>query len=475
MKEKVLIVEDELIVARDIRKTLERNGFKVVGVARTAEKALALIEEFNPTLALVDIFLKGNLTGIDLAMHLNEKAIPFIYVSANSNQQVLEVAKTTEPYGFIVKPFREKDLLVTIDIARYRYENKRNMTMADPLIPADESKKLLHVTEIKIPASPKPQHSNCENIIGRSASMLRVFNLIQQVAPFDTSVLILGESGTGKEGVANCIVQQSGRKNKPYIKINCAAIPAELMEAELFGHEKGAFTGAVDKRVGKFEMAAGGTILLDEVGEITPEMQAKLLRVLQEKEIQRIGSSSVIKTDVRILAATSRILEKEVAEGRFRLDLYYRLLVFPITLPPLRERKNDIPLLVNYFIQYYSKKTGKKISAFHPDTIQRLLQYNWPGNVRELQHVIERSILLSNDEIVHEITLPALTPNLPGENKKDKHIKTLEEIERDHILTVLNQCNFRITGKGGAAEVLNLSPSTLNSKIKKLGIKIQYE
>jgi len=209
--------------------------------------------------------------------------------------------------------------------------------------------------------------------------------------------------------------------------------------------------------------ASGGTILLDEIGEISPETQAKLLRVLQEKEIQRVGSNAVIKTNVRILAATSRILEKEVAEGRFRLDLYYRLLVFPITLPPLRERKDDIPLLVDYFIQYYSKKTGKKISAFHPDTIQRLLQYNWPGNVRELQHVIERSILLSNDEIVHEITLPALTPILPGENKKDKHIKTLEEIERDHILTVLNQCNFRITGRGGAAEVLNLPPGTLNS------------
>jgi len=305
--------------------------------------------------------------------------------------------------------------------------------------------------------------------------MLHVFNLVEQVAPFDSSVLVLGESGTGKEGVANCIVQQSKRSGKPYIKINCAAIPAELMESELFGHEKGAFTGATDKKPGKFELASGGIILLDEVGEISPEMQAKLLRVLQEKEIQRIGSNTIIKTDVRILAATSRILEKEVAEGRFRLDLYYRLLVFPITLPPLRERKDDIPLLIDHFIKYYSERTGKKIKALHPDTIQRLVQYNWPGNVRELQNVIERSILLSQDDLIREVALPIFTPDLPGEIRKDKQIKTLEEIERDHIINVLNQCNYRIAGKGGAAELLNLPPTTLHSKMKRLGIKIDYE
>jgi len=472
MKDKVLIVEDELIVARDIRKTLERNGFRVIGVARTTEKALQLIEEFSPSLALVDIFLKGNLTGIDLAKHLNEKGIPFIYVSANSNQQVLEAAKATNPFGFIVKPFRERDLLVTIDIALYRYENNKRMGITDDAVSSGIPKQQSAAARIERPASVS---TGCKNIIGRSAPMLHVYNLIEQVAPFDSSVLVLGESGTGKEGVANCIVQQSRRSGKPYIKINCAAIPAELMESELFGHEKGAFTGATDKKPGKFELASGGTILFDEVGEISPGTQAKLLRVLQEKEIQRIGSNTVIKTDVRILAATSRILEKEVAEGRFRLDLYYRLLVFPITLPPLRERRDDIALLVDYFIQYYSERTGKTIKALHPDDIRRLLQYNWPGNVRELQHVIERSILLSQDDIIREVALPALTPDLPGEIKKDKHIKTLEEMERDHIINVLNQCNYRIAGKGGAAELLNLPPTTLHSKIKRLGIKIDYE
>src|SRR5258705_3942349 len=290
MKESVLIVEDELIVARDIRKTLERNSFKVVGVARTAEKALSMVEAFNPSLVLVDIFLKGNLTGIDLAKQLNSRGIPFIYVSANSNQEVLEAAKVTHPFGFIVKPFREKDLLVTIEIARYRNENKMKMAAHDIL--GVESKKIMQTTDTLQPALHERFSSRCQNIIGQSAPLLHVFNLIQQVAPFDTSVLILGESGTGKEGVANCIVQVSSRKNKPYIKINCAAIPGELIESELFGFEKGAFTGASERRIGKFEQAAGGTILLDVVGEIKPEKQAKLLRVLQAKVLQRIGDDN---------------------------------------------------------------------------------------------------------------------------------------------------------------------------------------
>ena len=472
MKDKVLIVEDELIVARDMRKTLERNGFRVVGVARTADKALQLVEEFNPSLVLLDIFLKGHLTGIDVAEQLNKKNIPFIYVSANSNQQVLEAAKTTNPFGFIVKPFRERDLLVTIDIASFRHENNKKMALAKS---ATTNESAPHITEMRSTLTLKPQFSGCENMIGKSASMLHVFNLIEQVAPFDSSVLILGESGTGKEGVANCIVKQSKRWNKPCIKINCAAIPAELMEAEFFGYEKGAFTGANERRAGKFELAAGGTMLLDEIGEITPGMQAKLLRVLQEKEIQRIGSSTVIKTDVRIIAATSKVLEKEVSEGRFRLDLYYRLLVFPINVPPLRERKEDISLLVDHFIQYYSNKTGKNIKTIHSDVMQKLQQYDWPGNIRELQHVIERAVLLSRNEILSEVVLPEFTSVTPGESKTGTRTKTLEELERDHILSVLKQCNYKVAGKGGAAEVLNLPPSTLNSKIKKLGIKISYE
>jgi DNA-binding NtrC family response regulator len=471
MKVKVLIVEDELIVATDIRKTLERNGIRVVGVARSAEKALEMVQEFQPTIALVDIFLKGNLTGIDLANQLNKKGIPFIYVSANSNQQVLEAAKSTNPYGFVVKPFREKDLLVTLDIARYRYENMKKMEneLVDYSGQSDSSTPRVNLANLRT------GQFRCEHIIGRSAPMIHVFNLIQLVAPYDTSVLIMGESGSGKEGVANCIVEQSPRKNKPFIKVNCATIPIELMESEFFGHEKGAFTGAAERRIGKFEQAAGGTILLDEVGEVSFEMQVKLLRVLQEKEIQRVGSNSVIRTDVRILASTSRILEKEVGEGKFRLDLYYRLLVFPIHVPPLRDRKEDIPLLIDYYMDYYARKTGNKIAALSSDSMQKLLQYSWPGNVRQLQHLVERMTLLNNNEIDPE-TDSVRTPNLsPAENKEIPYIKTLEEMEREYILSVLKQCNFRIAGKGGAAEILNLPPTTLHSKMKKLGIKIGRE
>ena len=464
-----MVVEDEPIIAKDIRKTLERNGLKVVGIAGTVEKALSLIERHHPTLALVDIFLKGHLTGVDLAGVLNKKEIPFIFLSANLNHQILEAAKSTNPYGFVVKPFREKDLMLALEIANYRYGNKKKMDR-DPVSPdisaPIEKEKIVHF---------KFDQLRCDNFIGKSAGMLHVFNQIEEVAPFDTSVLILGESGTGKEGVANCIVQRSSRKNKPYIKVNCAAIPAELMESEFFGHEKGAFTGASERRIGKFEQAIGGTILLDEVGEISLEMQAKLLRVLQEKEIQRIGCSSVIKADVRILASTSRVLEKEVEEGKFRLDLYYRLLVFPITLPPLRSRKEDIPLLIDYFLRYYESKFGKKVDPLDPDTMQKLLHYKWPGNVRELQHMIERMILSNNHKIVPEAG-PGTIKTQPIQPEKEMlPVKTLDEVERDYILTILKECNFKISGKGGAAELLNLSANTLYSKMKKYGIKITHE
>lgn len=467
MKDEVLIVEDELIVARDIRKTLERNGFKVSGVARSAEKALDMVAASGPSLVLVDIFLKGSLTGIDLAKELNTKGIPFIYISANSNQKILEAAKTTNPYGFIVKPFREKDLLVTISIARYRHESSLKM----------ETKPSAGQTEAAPINITGRAVAGCKKIIGHSASMVQVFNLIGQVAPFDTSVLILGESGTGKEGVAGCIVEQSPRCHKPYVKINCAAIPAELMEAELFGYEKGAFTGATERKAGKFELAAGGTILLDEIGEISLPMQAKLLRVLQEKEIQRIGGSMVTRIDVRVLAATSRNLEKEVAEGRFRLDLYYRLLVFPIFIPALRERKEDIPLLIDHFIRYYSAKTGKPARLVSNPSLQKLMQYDWPGNIRELQHLVERSILLDSAEISPGMAMSVAVPPsvTPSGGAGHMPLKTMEELERDYITTVLEQCNFRISGKGGAAEILNLPPTTLHSRIKKLGIKKYFE
>jgi DNA-binding NtrC family response regulator len=391
--EKILIVEDELIVARDIRKILEKAGYKIAGVARSVEQAMELIAEFKPTFVLIDIFLKGEYTGIDLATQLNKTDIPFAYISANSNQGVLEAAKTTNPYGFIVKPFRERDLLVTLDIARYRYQMQKQFQK-------QEFSNGISVTNLTHINSSRHAY---KDLIGVSAPMMKVYQLIEQVAPFDTSVLLLGESGTGKEVIANCIVQASERKAKPFIRINCGAIPSNLMEAELFGYEKGSFTGAYQSKAGKLALANGGTILLDEIGDMPVDMQVKLLRVLQEKEIQPIGSSTPVKINIRVITATNKNLEQEAGEGRFRLDLYYRLHVFPITLPPLRERKEDIPLLVKHFVQYYSGNLQKTITGIDDTMIQKLKNYHWPGNVRELQHRIERSILMAKDTIIHDI------------------------------------------------------------------------
>ena len=463
--EKILIVEDELVVARDLRRILHRLGHRVTGIASSAEKAMALILEERPTLVLLDIFLKGKDTGIDLAFVLGKDNIPFIYVSANSSQQVLEAAKRTSPYGFIVKPFREKDLLVTIDIARYRFEQYKEVVSKLSETPSVGSvnERLSQQSTIAAPAGARTRPA----IIGQSASMLKVFNLIEQVAPFDSAVLLLGESGTGKEGVSNYIVQQSGRSNRPFIKINCAAVPEGLIEAELFGFVKGSFTGATETKAGKFELAAGGTILLDEIGEMPVAMQTKLLRVLQEKEIQRVGSSTNIKADVRIIAATSKNLEKEIAAGNFRLDLYYRLNVFPITLPPLRERKEDIPLLVNHFIQFYSAKMGKAIRPVAVSLMNKLVQYEWPGNVRELQHLMERSVLLATAGSIDQFSIPVAVDSPRDISATPISIK---ENEKAYILSILRQCKFRVAGRGGAAELLDLPPTTLFSKIKKLGI-----
>jgi len=299
-------------------------------------------------------------------------------------------------------------------------------------------------------------------------------DMIQQVAPSDTSVLILGESGTGKEKIADSIHNLSPRKGQPFVKVNCGALPAALIESELFGHEKGAFTGAVEKRIGKFERADKGTIFLDEIGELPLELQVKLLRVLQEKEIERVGSRAPVKINVRIIAATNRNLEREVAEGRFRLDLYYRLNVFPIILPPLRDRRGDIPALIDHFIHYYNKKAGKKITGVADKVLKKMVAYDWPGNIRELEHLIERHILLAKTAVIEDISLPTFIQKEQSVTTSAGRIKTIDENEKDHILAVLKKCNGKIWGSAGAAEVLNLPPSTLKSKMKKLGIKKGY-
>lgn len=639
MNTKVLIVEDQFVEANDLQLILKKAGYEVCGIARSVPIAREIIKRETPGLVLLDIFLKGKLTGIDLAEQLREDNIAFVYLSANSNEETLSAAKKTEPYGFIVKPFREKDLLVTLEIARYRHEHSREskyrreselIQQLERTEASDYKERLLQMGKIiqqeipfdylaigfdepekiadgaasflrvgfneyqtlgikelstimsvttnelikmitgqdkenvaafynteafeKIARKPSlnkiargkfkmkslllfplvqddgeavnfcfysrrqdiyntehltllqrlqpalkkiieriPSAENAgyvrdekkkssvnnsnatinapgfEGIIGNSHLLLNVFDQIIQVAPFDTSVLILGESGTGKERIADCIHNLSSRKGKPLVKINCATLPATLIESELFGHEKGAFTGASDKRIGKFELANGGTIFLDEIGEMPVDLQVKLLRVLQEKEIERIGSRSPIKIDVRVIAATNRNLEKEVAEGRFRLDLYYRLNVFPIALPALRERTDDIPALAHHFINMYNRKSGKKITGLSDKALKNMMAYNWRGNIRELENLIERSVLLAKGAIIEDISLPAQKENL-SMHVQYSTVKTIHENERDHIISVLKKYNGKIWGTGGAAEALNIPPSTLKSKMKKLGI-----
>jgi transcriptional regulator with GAF, ATPase, and Fis domain len=306
------------------------------------------------------------------------------------------------------------------------------------------------------------------NIIGGAPAMQKVYHMVSLVAESNSTVLLLGETGTGKGLVADAIHNSSPRKHKVMIKVNCAAMPTNLIESELFGHEKGSFTGAIERRIGKFELANNSTVFLDEIGEMPLEMQVKLLRALQDREIERVGGKAPIKVNVRIIAATNRNLEEEVRTGRFRPDLYYRLNVFPITLPPLRDRVEDIAPLTNFFLSRYSRHLGK-VMTISPNVINELKSYSWPGNVRELEHLIERSVLLSPENVLTEIQLPT-NPKEGNNDHPDLFIHTLQQIERKHILMILKKCNGKIAGNGGAAALLEIPSTTLHSKIKKLGI-----
>ena len=643
----ILIVEDEFAVANNLRLILEKAGYRVSGIAFTVDKAIELKNQQKPDLVLLDILLQDEQTGIDLARTLAEDNIPFIYVSANTNTSILDEVKTTQPYGFIVKPFREKDVLVALEIAHYRHahgiekrgrqEHALQIALTDalsgndpweqrllkvarlfqPHIPFDYfiiglekeqalnayrscsffrigkeeyqtiwAENFLQMTSLtkekyqairaqvpdaaeaiyngsafeevcrrnplkqliartfslqsnliiplstatngtfflsffsRQPITYLKEHlhllerlrpsltltvdrllafdqiqrlseqldqenkylleevktgANFEEMIGESSALVHVFKSISQVAPTDYTVLILGETGTGKELIARAVHNRSSRKGKALIKVNCAALPPQLIESELFGHEKGSFTGATEKRIGKFELAHGGTIFLDEIGELPIELQPKLLRVLQEREIERIGGKGPISLDVRIIAATNRDLQAEISAGRFRSDLFYRLNVFPIKLPPLRERNEDLMPLAMHFLQKISKKLGKCLTGISESTKQQMLNYHWPGNIRELEHLLDRAAIMASSPVISLVEPllpgPSSVPDLAISAKPSIHnIKPHDQAEKDNIVEALKVANFRIRGKNGAAQLLNLKPTTLEAKMARMGI-----
>jgi PAS domain S-box-containing protein len=330
---------------------------------------------------------------------------------------------------------------------------------------AEQEKARLEAQNIYLQEEIKGTH-NFEELIGSSSSLKRVLKNVERVAPTDSTVLITGETGTGKELIARAIHNLSPRKGKPLVKVNCAAIPSGLIESEFFGHEKGAFTGALIKKMGRFEVADKGTIFLDEIGELPLDLQSKLLRVLQEGEFERVGGSQTFKVNVRVIAATNRDLDHLSKTGHYRPDLYYRLNVFPIHLPALREREGDIPLLVQYFVRKCAANLGKKIDRIPEQMMAALQRYAWPGNIRELEHVIERAVILSEGPELEPIEWLSPSSGKAGPARA----LTLEEMERQHIVDVLEQTNWRVSGEKGAAKILGLNPTTLEARMKKLGI-----
>jgi transcriptional regulator with PAS, ATPase and Fis domain len=381
------------------------------------------------------------------------------------NRKVLKVKRVLLPGA---EQDWSKSLISCVDVTE---QKRAEQNLQDALHEVKKLKEQLEAENIYLQDEIKLDH-NFEEIVSRSESFKKVLTKIEQVADTDATVLILGESGTGKELIARGIHSISKRSHRPLVKVNCAALPTNLIESELFGHEKGAFTGALAQKIGRFELANGGTLFLDEIGEMPLELQSKLLRVLQEGEFERVGSSKTLRVDVRVMAATNRDLEVSVNNKEFRADLYYRLNVFPIFSPPLRDRKEDIPVLVDHFCKKYGSKFGKKITSVSKAVLQALNEYDWPGNVRELENIIERGLIITKtttlemgDWLPTPIPKSAKLSSSAASNRQ-----SLEEVERQHILDVLAKTNWKIRGENGAAKALDLNPTTLEARMKKLGI-----
>lgn len=457
---KVLIVEDEFIIAQDLRRIVSGLGYAVMGMAKSADEALQKISKEVPDLVLLDINLIGEVKGTELALTLRDKyGLSFIYVTSFSDPETLQEMTQTKPLGYILKPFDERDIRVALELGFSKLD-------IDTETSAKEiSKGHTDTTKNKI-----SEGFNSTHIVGNSNTITNTLKQVEKVAFTDVTVLIHGETGVGKELIMEAIHNNSPRKDKPLVKVNCAALPGDLIESVLFGHEKGSFTGATEKKIGKFEQANGGTLFLDEIGELPLTSQSKLLRSIQEKEIETVGGIMSKKIDVRIIAATNRSLAEEVEKGTFRADLFFRLSIFPIAVPPLRDRGKDIELLARHFMDSFSKKINRPCPELGKDNLKQIMKYNWPGNVRELQHFVERGILLAEDNILFNSLQTSKISN-SNNNEDTFELKSLQDTEREQIIRTLKYCKGKIRGEGGAAQILKLHPSTLDFRIKKLDIK----
>ena len=456
----ILVVDDELSMREFLKILLEKEGFEVI-TASEATSAIDLIKKQDFDLILSDIKMPG-MGGLTLLEKIKEinSSLPVIMITAYASPENAVIAMKSGAFDYITKPFKVDEILKIIKSA------------ISAAVPARQD---------EITA----KTDSFEGIIGNSPEMLKIFNLISRIAPTPASILIYGESGTGKELVAGAIHNLSKVHDKPFIPITCSAIPECLLESELFGHVKGAFTGAISNKVGLFELADGGSIFLDEIGELTPLIQTKLLRVLQERELKRVGGTDIIKVKVRIIAATNKNLEEEIIAGRFREDLFYRLAVVPIRVPPLRERKGDVPLLVDHFLKKYSDKMGKTVQEISSYAMKVLMEYDYPGNVRELENIIERGVALESSNIILPESLTLSTYKKEGMlvvNKTESFISVESEEELynkglDEIMATLEKKMIEHAlaktdnSKIQAAELLKISFRSLRYKVQKYDIK----
>ena len=440
---KILYVDDEVSALKVLSAIIKKAGFDVI-TASTAEEAISLLKKTEVNSIILDYRLPG-MDGIDMLKWLKQEGIkvPTVMLTAYGTIEKAVEAMKLGAYHYLIKPVDPELLINVINEAI----NKYSLYSQDVL-------------------STQLQH-NFPEIIGKSKAMEEIFYIMEMVSETNANVLITGETGTGKELVARAIHRKSTRSSKPFIIVDCTTIPENLIESELFGHEKGAFTSATDKKIGLMEFADGGTVFLDEVGELPMSLQKKFLRFLQEKEFQRIGGTSRIKVDVRIISATNRNLEKDVKESVFREDLYWRLNVVRINLPPLKERKDDIALLVNHFLKKFAKENNKPIPQLEPEVMDALISYDWPGNIRELANVIERAIVLSSSGIISMKYLPKRIQEKTGWAIPVENSFNLIELEKSIILKALNSTDWNQTK---AAEILGISRKQLRTKMKHLGL-----